>query len=481
MGAVCAVLLITTVPAPLRAHGKLKSSTPAAGAHLGQVPRQLRLEFTEPVELAFTVVRLTTTTGQPVGLTPIVLAPDSSRVVIARVTGPMEAGTYVVTWQVAGNDGHPVRGTFEFVVAPGAMGTGALARDTSILPDTSMAGMHHDPVTMPAGNGFGAESPLFVIVRWLQFIGLLLVIGAVAFRYLVLGRIRRTSMQEGEPALAAFASNAERRSAGWGLVAVSLLAATLLLRLAAQSYAMHGASAIDASLVGSMVRTTVWGWGWLLQLGGVVLAAVGFSRVRSASRGVLQPGRAVPDSFSRWWALAACGALAAAFSPALSGHASGSPRLRPLAILADGLHVLGASTWLGTLAILLVAGIAAAAGQGRERRAIIVRSLVTTFSPVALASAGLAAATGVFAAWLHVGSIPNLWGTRYGITLLIKLGILGIVALTGFYNWRYVQPRLGTDDATIRLQRSARVEVAVAVLVLLVTAVLVASPASMDM
>jgi putative copper export protein len=62
----------------------------------------------------------------------------------------------------------------------------------------------------------------------------------------------------------------------------------------------------------------------------------------------------------------------------------------------------------------------------------------------------------------------------------VKLAILGIVALTGLYNWRFVRPRLGTDEATSKLQRSAGMEVAVAVLILLVTAVLVASPTSMD-
>jgi putative copper export protein len=224
---------------------------------------------------------------------------------------------------------------------------------------------------------------------------------------------------------------------------------------------MHGADSVfDVSLVGAMVRKTMWGWGWLLQLAGIVLAGLGFSRSR--------------------WRLAACGALVAAFSPALSGHAASVPTLRTLAIVTDGLHVLSASSWLGTLTVVLVAGLTAAMSQAPGTRGQLVRSLINAFSPVALASAGLAAATGVFAAWLHVGSVPNLWNTRYGIILLIKLAILGIVALTGFYNWRFVQPRLGTDEATPRLRRSARVEVAVAVLVLLVTAILVASPTSMD-
>lgn len=181
-----------------------------------------------------------------------------------------------------------------------------------------------------------------------------------------------------------------------------------------------------------------------------------------------------------WWRLAASGAVVSAFSPAFSGHAASVPKLRALAILADGLHVLGASSWLGTLAVMLIAGIAVARRSAPGESGPVTRSLINAFSPVALASAGLATATGVFAAWLHVGSIPALWTSRYGVTLMIKLGILGIVALTGFYNWRFVQPRLGTDEATLRLRRSARVEVAVAVLVLLVTAILVASPTSMD-
>ncbi len=266
-----------------------------------------------------------------------------------------------------------------------------------------------------------------------------------------------------------------------GHIAAGALAVTLLLRLTAQSYAMHESdNPFDPRLLATMIGGTMWGWGWLLQVTGVVLAGAGFHRARCASRDVLSTTGRRALRATMWWILAACGAIAVAFSAALASHASSAPRHRDLAILADGVHVLAASSWLGTLTVMLVAGIPAVSRQSAERRGAFVRSLVNAFSPVALASAGLAVVTGVFAAWLHVGTIPNLWGTRYGIILLIKLAILGVAALTGFYNWRYVQPQLGTDEATGRLQRSARVEVAVAVLVLLVTAVLVASPTSMD-
>ena len=465
------ILIVASTPAPLLAHGRLKSSTPAAGAHLGQAPTQLRLDFSESPDLTFTSLRLLLASGREIALGPVGYAADSHRAIISAVTGAMDAGTYVVIWQMASDDGHPVRGRIEFVVAPGAMGTTAAPGE--------MAGMHHDPVSMPESGDFGADSPLYVAVRWAEFAALLLLIGAVSFHYFVLGTLRHVASVPRTDGMPGFLADSDAGAASIGYVAVGLLAVTLLVRLAAQSVAMHGMSgALDGAMVSAMVRSTMWGWGWLLQLAGVGLAGAAFHRIRA--RAVLASSQPLSSDRARWWLLAACGALAAAYSPALASHAAASPKLRALAIVADGLHIIGASSWLGTLTVMLVAGVTAARRQAPEASGPLVRSLVNAFSPVALVSAGVAATTGVFAAWLHVGTIPNLWGTRYGLTLLLKLAILGVVTLTGFYNWRFVQPRLGTAEATTKLQRSARVEVAVAILVLLVTAVLVASPTSMD-
>ena len=58
----------------------------------------------------------------------------------------------------------------------------------------------------------------------------------------------------------------------------------------------------------------------------------------------------------------------------------------------------------------------------------------------------------------------------------MKLALLGVVAALGYHNWRRVQPALGTDEATARLERSATMELVVGLLVIIVTAVLVATP-----
>ena len=476
-------LLLLAAPGVAFAHGRLKSSSPGAGAHLGTAPRELRLDFSEAPDLTFSSVKLVGADGLQIALGPLGYSTESRRTLVAAITRPLPAGAYEVQWQLAGDDGHPIRGRFNFVVAPGAMGaaqdSGAAGASAAATPTAdSVAGamtMHQDPASVPQGSGFGAESPAYVVVRWIQFVALLLTIGAVSFRQFVLAFLRRKQDPD-SPML----DLAEARAAHVGHLAARALVIMLLVRLFAQSYAMHGtADAWNVGLSAQMIQKTVWGKGWLLQLAGVIVAGLGFHLADRARRA--REGSDSADGRGFGWHVATLGAVILAFSPAFSGHAAATPNLAVLAVLADGLHVMSASSWLGSLALVLVAGLPAAMRLSEAERGPMVSDLINAFSPVALTSAALAASSGVFAAWLHVGRIPNLWGTQYGLTLLVKLAILSVVALTGFYNWRFVKPRLGAEDATVHLRRSVRVEVAVAVLVLLVTAVLVATPTSLDM
>jgi copper transport protein len=449
--AVAAVLASATLA---YAHGTLRRSAPAKGQHLSVAPNEVRLTFTEAVELSLARVALAGPNG-PVELGALSLA-DSGMVLTAPITGRLVAGSYTVQWQIAGADGHPVRGEFGFFIAPGA--AGVAAGSGSVSADLAT---HHDPTTFPQSGGFSAESPAYALIRWLTFIAVLGVIGAVAFRA-VLGIVRWQASPAGELLL----SPAARGAAGLG--AIMALASLVLAaaRLIAQSVALHGAgSAFDAMLVSTMLTRTVWGSGWILQLVGSLVALAGFWMARRHSAG---------------WPIAAVGALALGVSPALSGHAASVTQYRPLPILADTLHVVGASGWLGSLLVLLIVGIPVAL-RLEANRAAAVAALVNAFSPTALVFAGLTVGTGVFAAWLHLGSVSALWESGYGRTLLLKLAALTGVFATGAYNWLRVKPTLGQEVATSRLRRSATAEIVVGVLVLAITAVLVASgtPATM--
>ena len=467
-----AIAVLLLVPALALAHGALRSSTPAKGAHLTAVPQSLQLTFNEAAILAFSAIELRGPDGQPVALGALANAAGDANTLVARITGPISAGgAYKVVWRMAGPDGHPVRGEFEFVIAPGASGlaiAGAQAgggEPGATIPAPGQAPTpmtHHNPVSTPSGGAFDAESPAYVAIRWLQFTALLLVIGAVAFRYAVLHFLR-----DRHPADSTLALGTRSGAATVGLWGAGTLALTAILRLYAQSYALHGAAtAADPSLIGSMLIRTLWGWGWLLQLAGVALALVGFLRARRDTGG---------------WALAALGAVALSMTPALSGHAAAVPRIAALTIAADTLHVVGAGGWLGSLLVLVGIGVPVALRLAENDRGPAVADLVNAFSPTALIFAGLAGATGLFSAWMHLGSVSALWQTDYGRTLLVKLAILSLVAGTGAYNWLKVRPALGDVEGGRRIRRSGSVELAVGVVVLLVTAVLVATPTGKEM
>ncbi|MCW2822344.1 MAG: Copper resistance protein CopC [Marmoricola sp.] len=109
---------------PASAHAELVRSTPANGARLDTPPPQIRLRFTESVNLIEGGMRLV----GPGGATVTTAAPVSAG---HTVTWPMPedlpAGSYVVTWRVISSDGHPVSGAFSF-------GVGAAA---DVIPDSA--------------------------------------------------------------------------------------------------------------------------------------------------------------------------------------------------------------------------------------------------------------------------------------------------------------------------------------------------------
>ena len=461
--------IVAIVPRIACAHVALKTSVPANGARLTAAPRDLRLTFSEAPELAMTRVELVGPDGRVIPLDSFHSAPDSQQVVVARIAGPLTAGAYTVRWQIAGQDGHPVRGRVAFTIFAGAAGLGvmptAAVESTGVAPTPkgtpTLAPTPNEPQAEPAAPedaaAFDAESPLYVAVRWLTFVGILLAVGAVAFHYAVLG-----ALQRGPNPRAGLLTSASARAARIGLWAAVTLIVAALLRLCAQTYAFFGVEGfLGLDGVGILLGTTVWGAGWSMQLVAALVLLVAMRRGRS-----LQPA----------WGLALVAAVALAFTPALSGHAASVPGISWLAILSDGLHVTGAAGWVGSLFVVLVAGMPAALTLPEDQQGPAVAALINAFSPIALAFAALASATGLFAAWLHVGSVNAIWQSQYGKTLLVKLAVLSVVAATGAYNWRRVKPRLGDAVGTERLKRSATLEVAVAVVVLLVTAVLVATP-----
>jgi putative copper export protein/methionine-rich copper-binding protein CopC len=456
-----ATALQTLTPAVAFAHTGLRLAVPARGARLTVAPRALRLTFTEAIEPALARVTLLAPDGSPIALSALGGVRDSAEVITADVQGALTAaGAYTVRWQVAGRDGHPVRGSYAFTLLPGATGLAVAGESAAVAAPAVVPiapALEGAPPAAPvATRAFDAQSPLYVAVRWLGYLAMLVAVGAAAFRLLVVGALRRARTAD------AMLPLASERAATLGCWAAVALLVAGLARLAAQSTATLGGA--GPSGMATTVARTLWGHAWLLQVGAALVALVGYAIARRR-----------PDAQGAW-ALATGAAVTLALSAALSGHAVAAPRLAPLAVVADTLHVLAAAGWLGTLLVLVAAGLPAARAATDGRRGAHAAALAHAFSPAALACAGLAALTGLFATWLHVGRLPALWEGTYGRLLLLKLALLALAALAGAYNWRRVRPALGDDAGAARLQRVAGAELAAGVLVLLATAALVATP-----
>ncbi len=445
---ICVWLL---VPAQLLAHAHLKSSRPRQGAKLVTMPKRIELDFSETPELALTTITLVGPDGKEIPLGSLERSSASAQTIVAPIGILLGAGSYRIRWRTAAEDGHPTSGVVTFDVMPAS--TAPVTMHTRMMQPGQEGGM----TDADRGTGFGVESPLYVSIRWIQFLALLIVIGAVTFRQLVLSFLKRK--EDPDSPMIPDAARGAARLGEWAAAVLLLVAVT---RLGAQSYMMYGGtSGLAPGMMGSMMTRTLWGRGWFFQIAGIAIAGVGFHKAREG------------DS-SRWWLAASLGAFLLAFTPAFAGHASSSPRLTALAIFADGLHVIGGGGWLGSLLMVIGVGIPAALRLPTGRRGPMVAEVVNAYSPIALTFAGIISTTGVFAAWLHLGSVPALWTTDYGKTLLIKLGILSIVAATGAYNWVRVKPHLGLVEGAAKIRRTAMIELVVGVLVVLATAVLVA-------
>jgi len=275
------------------------------------------------------------------------------------------------------------------------------------------------------------------IKEFISFIALFLSAGPIGFRYFALrggsGNADRV-----------FYADAARRAAAIGLIGVAIglvMAWTDLPNLAARRHTTAGA------LITSDPAT-------MMQFGFLVLALIGYALA------AMRAGMG--------WPLAAIGVIAGALRLVFLGQWSR---------LVNPVHSLAAGLWIGTLFVLVVAGLSSLfAHEPRGRRGQIAADLVNNFSPLALTMGVVVVGFGLITAWRHLHVLSNLWSTPYGYALIVKLLLAGMVFALGAWNWRRQRPTLGTEDASQSIRRSSLAELTVATLVLAATAIVVSLP-----
>ncbi len=304
-----------------------------------------------------------------------------------------------------------------------------------------------------AGAAAAPARPLIpwgrAVFEYLGFLAWFATYGAIGYRFAVLAPLERSLAARGEADASTIRTVQDRslRGAAWiGLVGAWLFVVALVNGRLNVAQRKHLAP-LDAL---AQQKGNFW-----VQVVLVGLLVIFFLLAVARLRGA--------------WALAAIAGVCLAFRDVASG------RWRAL---VNPVHEFSASLWIGTLAVLVLVGLRTIVSDAvpRDRRGPITAELVTRFSPLALVAASVLAISGVGTAWLHLHVLSNLWNTPYGITLILKLCVVLIVVGLGAWNWRGMTPRLGQETAAYALRRSASSELAVAAIVLALTAVLVSIP-----
>jgi copper transport protein len=138
-------------------------------------------------------------------------------------------------------------------------------------------------------------------------------------------------------------------------------------------------------------------------------------------------------------------ALGLAIVPSVGGHAL-DPGLNRVNVIADVLHVLGAAAWIGALLGLVLV-------RDAPRRRTVVLAAVGVI---------VLGETGIMRASFELLHLSQLWNTSYGVTLLVKTGILLVALAVGWSLRARIRLR-----ASVELGVVALLVVTVSVLVLL--------------
>ncbi|WP_327665186.1 copper resistance CopC/CopD family protein [Streptomyces sp. NBC_00498] len=426
------VALLFTTPAA-SAHTELESSSPKSGARLDEPPKEVTLTFTEPVDLADLHVTL--------GGDELALAQEKGRDTVAadipqRKT--KEAGRRLtLDWHVRSKkDGHPSSGKLSFALPAHA---GSAAPDHTSTDDTAA------PAVAPSGTVRTA----WAVARWVGYLALALYVGGLAFVAML--------WPEGSRELRT------RRilASSWAAGLVATVAATGLQgaygAMGSIGDAFKASTYVD--LLGSEVGVALACRALMWVLGAVVLAAL----LQNGERAARSPG---------WRVSAAVVCLGLLRTTGMAGHNSEGSHPGWGAV-ADLVHLLGISLWLGGLTLLL-------AGVLPRRRPEEMSTAVSGYSTLAGVSVAAIAAAGAVLTWQVVGSFDALFATGYGQLLLVKLALLAGVLLIAQRSRGWVRTRLDIavllrgDRATVRpFVYSVAAETGLVLVVLAATSLLV--------
>ncbi|GMK41819.1 copper resistance protein C [Paenibacillus sp. CCS19] len=353
------------------AHSQLLETSPEAGARLAQSPEEIRLTFNEAVETKFGGIELLDSLSNKLKVSAVEASQD--RTSLAVKPSKLDEGVYTVTYRIISEDGHPVNGSYVFVV-----GNPPAAKDAATFDLHTQLG--HSGHGSTASALTSSELVLYA-VRFFYYATLLLAAGVMLWK-----------------SMTRFEGIAKQAAQAWSLGTVRAFLFGSILYVF-----FHAREVMEEEPLSEWLkllsRTSV-GMAWLAT---VVLSLLGFI--------VLRGGRVA----SIIWAIL----LIAVES--WSGHAeANNPKV--LTVGLDFVHLAAAALWAGGLALLLVLWFKDRKEAGR---------FAVRFSGGAVLSLAALVLTGVGMTLLFLPKLSYLWLTSWGVMLTIKAGLTLLVIVVG--------------------------------------------------
>lgn len=439
-----ALLVSLLTPAqPASGHAYLDRSNPEAGDVVEDVPDEIQLWFTEPLEPDHSFIVLYDATGEEIDEVDSRFDSDDPYRMHMPLPDDLPNGTYTVQWRnISAADGHSESGFFSFTVGS--------QEDMS------------EPVAPAEDVTTGEPGLIEPLSKWLSFIGITTAVGTV-FAWVWV--IRPTMMEHAQSILQVSRQRARTLSlAGLGIAVMgsvlALVAQTIIVTL--------GLSIPD---IMDTLFTTQFGLFWGLRiLQFAMLGAILYSGALWRQSRVRRTG---------WLALGI--ALLALLPFSMSSHAAAVSIGTNVAIISDWLHLAATAVWIGGLVALFGAAILPTRSLEPEQRTSIYADLIPRFSTLAIASVVVLSLSGIYSAWLQVGSIAALQETEYGQTLALKLLLTVPLVLLGGVNLMVIGPWMKrAASAGKHFGRTVAAEITLGAAVLGVVAVLISMAPARD-
>lgn len=156
----------------------------------------------------------------------------------------------------------------------------------------------------------------------------------------------------------------------------------------------------------------------------------------------------------------------------MTNHAASRIDGRTLLVMLTATHEAATGLWVGGLPFLVLALF-------RNKDSAARWYITERFSRMALTSVVLIVVSGLGMSLVYIGSWQAILGTAYGVMVLAKAVMLGVLVLLGGINFLMLR-NMSRDQVMPRLRRLIEAEVGIGITVILTAASLTSQPPAVD-